>query len=789
VDTEKTRLTSESTKIGRVRPASDDPLIGARIRNIKLVARLGQGGMGTVYQGVDEALQRRVAVKVLNEEHRLDQTAQTRFTREAQLLSKLNHPNICQIFDYVNEQDNEYLVLEFIEGGTLRSLLEEHRDKKQKLDIALQLSTVLVSAHAHGVIHRDLKPGNVMVTSTGVVKVLDFGLGRSLEEENRSTILRQSDKPITELGSTERTSLGTVMGTLGYLSPEQARGEIAGQASDIYSMGLLLQEMFTGERPFDPSKSPSELLTAAMEGKSMPVVGLSADLRGLIESMKASEPQNRPSATEVLARLRLIQTKPRRLALKCGIAAGVLLTILGTLKYTIDLSHERRLALQAQQEAVAARNHAERLMGFMLDDLYRSLEPLGQLGLLKQVAQEGVDYYQPKSGKGVDPQDLEFHLLALRNMGKVLLDQGELDQALSAFHIAQDMADKRLQVAPDERMTRFYLAESFTGIGQALVNQDRMEEAITALTTAVEVNAALVQEEPEDNLYREGLTASYSALCRYYVFTGELKQAFPVAHKALQSAQMLHDRWPSDPRYTSQLVIRYAALGQVVHRLGRIKEALTYLEKAIEMGEQQRRMDPMNVPYLRDLRDCWSEKGRVLQDLGEDEQANTALLTSVDLGRQLADSDPSNSENKYWLSAIYDFLGESYLALGKVDAAHDAFVQSLAIMESLVVLDESNVYFQADLAFSLVQVGRAQSLLGKRRSAVQEWKRAVAIMEPLKDSKTQTFQDTYARALLYLGRVDEARPVVDAMLATGAPLDDELVRLCTEHGLDTGEAP
>src|SRR5688572_16802415 len=156
-------------------------LIGRRFGHIRITDVVGQGGMGDVYAGYDEKLDRKVALKVLHAENRLDAESRERLVREARALSKLDHPHICRIYDYIESTDVDVLVLEFINGRTLQDVIyDEQTSRSEKLEIAVAVAEVLVAAHRVGIVHRDLKPENVMLTKQGEVKVLDFGLARWL---------------------------------------------------------------------------------------------------------------------------------------------------------------------------------------------------------------------------------------------------------------------------------------------------------------------------------------------------------------------------------------------------------------------------------------------------------------------------------------------------------------------------------------------------------------------------------------------------------------------------------
>ena len=210
-----------------MKSASDG--VEQRISHYRVLGALGAGGMGEVYAGFDETLKRRVALKSIRSDCRLDAESKVRFLREARLLSQLDHPNICRVHDYVEEGDNAWLVLELIEGRNLRDAVAG-LDRPRRLRIAEQIAGVLVATHAAGVIHRDLKPGNVMVTTSGEVKVLDFGLARStigpeaagttraVEAVGGVEVARAAPRATTVASDATqfRTQAGTISGTIAY---------------------------------------------------------------------------------------------------------------------------------------------------------------------------------------------------------------------------------------------------------------------------------------------------------------------------------------------------------------------------------------------------------------------------------------------------------------------------------------------------------------------------------------------------------------------------------------------
>jgi eukaryotic-like serine/threonine-protein kinase len=266
--------------------------------------RIGAGGMGTVWEARDEVLGRPVAVKLLSPGLCEDEAAASRFRREAQAAGRLTHPNIAQVFDYGEDDDQPFIVLELVHGCTLRRLLERRGSfpPDQAAAIGAQIADALAAAHAEGIVHRDVKPGNVMVARDGRVKVMDFGIADAAWFE-----------PVTDTG--------TILATAKYLSPEQATGGSVTPASDVYSLGVVLFEMLAGRPPFD-GDSPFAIAYAHAHEQPPPLSELAprtpADLRGVVEQAMARGAAARPDAAEMAAMLRDPSGVDRTRALPLG---------------------------------------------------------------------------------------------------------------------------------------------------------------------------------------------------------------------------------------------------------------------------------------------------------------------------------------------------------------------------------------------------------------------------------------------------------------------------------------
>ena len=288
-------------------------MIGETISHYKILSRLGAGGMGVVYEAEDTRLGRRVAIKFLPDEATTDADANQRFQREARVISSLNHPYICTLYDIGSHQPStgsapgaqHFMVMELLDGQQLKDRIARGAlPVDEVLELGAQLADALDAAHAKGVVHRDLKPANLFVTRRGSIKVLDFGIAK-LSEASRS------DSDVTTGGSDHLTTIGTTVGTVAYMSPEQARGQEIDARSDLFSAGVVLYEMAAGQLPFQGSTVATifeSLLTKPPTPPSEIKAGIPAELdRIILKALEKDRETRYQGAAELRADLKRLK--------------------------------------------------------------------------------------------------------------------------------------------------------------------------------------------------------------------------------------------------------------------------------------------------------------------------------------------------------------------------------------------------------------------------------------------------------------------------------------------------
>ena len=715
-------------------------MIGRILANYRVVAELGAGGMGVVYKAVDLRLDRPVALKMLPPGMNGDAERRARFLQEARAASALNDPHIITIYDIFTEGGTDFIVMEYVEGRTLREVIAAGLVPiADALDLVLQIAEGVTSAHAAGIVHRDLKPGNVMVTERGRVKVLDFGLAK---------LTRINDDDHTTAGPAH-TITGALMGTVEYMSPEQASGEAVDQRSDIFSLGAILYELLAGTRPFKASH-PAGVLHEILYGTLVPpserragvgpaldavvaralereltkryqsMDALVSDLREAGDRIRSHVPA-RPSAI-TWTDLAPVVVRERRSLPRWGVAvvAAVIAVIAATAIPTSRNWIRARLPVSRPAAAPAAAATALPSTPYELTQqgfaLLRRFDRPGNIDAAIQAFERAIN---------LDPKYTPAHAGVARGYARQADSTREgawatraVDAARHAIELDPYLADAHVSLGfaltaagdyphADEALRKALLLDPNNGgawlaLGQIAYLQDRRPDAEEAFQKALDFT-------PDDwqparalgNLsFRAG---DYDQAIRWYtravaiapdnaITYGVLGATYHMKGDYASAATALQKSISIRPTYSA-----YTNLGTALFYGGRFRESVAAFEKGVELNPNT----PMMWGNLGDAY-RWTPGGR--------ERAGDAYLRAIQLLEPQVAKEPQNVQAHSLLALYLAKRGDTRRSAQELSAIPELPTRDLNTLYHAALTSEINADRDGALRWLELALGRGYSM-------------------------------------------------------------------------------
>jgi non-specific serine/threonine protein kinase/serine/threonine-protein kinase len=699
VDTDDDAIEECAADAARFRLAQDVTRIGSRIGAYKIVREIGHGGMGIVYlaERDDEHYRQQVAIKLINPGLSGD-TIRRRFRNEMQILADLNHPNIARLFDGGQTPDGvPYLVMEYVEGSPINHYCNDRNlSTEQRLKLFCTVCDAVQYAHQHLVIHRDIKPGNILVTSEGLPKLVDFGIAKLLDNGNSIPDATATVMPFM---------------TPEYASPEQVYGLSATTATDIYSLGVVLYELLTGRSPYRlKSRVPHELAQAILDQEPQRQ-RLKGDLDNIVLMAMRKEPQRRYASAEQFAEdiRRHLDGLPvrarqdtfsyraskfiRRRKLAVAAAALILLTLLVGI---IATAWQARVARAERARAERRFNEVRQLANSIVFEVHDAIVNLpGSTTARSLIVQRGLNYLDSLAQDAADDRGLQRELAAAyEKLGAVqytpsVAHLGDLEGALQSHRKAAALREALVAADPNNRDYRRELLDSYWFIATLLGKQGDSARELQMLRDQLPARQELAAAETTEFVDRYNLAGTYAYIGSLSMAMGDVQGALDNQREALKIRETLAGVDPNTTRARRALTISYEYLARATDLAGDAKGALELQQRGLEMRE--------------------------------------ALVAA----------DPLNTDLRLMLIESHRYVGDMFFKLDDLEQASTHYQKQLAINEELLAADPANAQFHSNKAVALIKVGDIKARSKRTAEALSNYNEALRILEKLSETTKQ----------------------------------------------------
>ena len=732
-----------------------------KVSHYRILEKLGAGGMGVVYLAEDMKLGRKVAIKILSEEYTTNKDRLHRFEQEASAASNLNHPNILTIHEVGTDEGRHYIATEFIDGVTLRrKMAGSQLETSEILDIAIQVASALEEAHAAGIVHRDIKPDNVMVRRNGYVKVLDFGLAKLTETVDRSSSDGEASTRVMV-----QTDAGVVMGTSHYMSPEQARGKLVDARSDIWSLGVVIYEMVAGRTPFEGETS-TDIIVAITQKEPPPLArfapNVPAELDWIVmKALRKDRDERYQTIKELLTDLRRLK---QRLEFESELERSAAPVSFSKSRIS-DLAAPTTTPERAVPTAEKTVSHVSSAE-YIATGIKRHKIASAIIALLIVAATASAIYLYKRNSKPLTERDTILLTDFVNTTGEPVFD-GTLRQAL-AVNLGQTpflnlFPEERVREtlrfmgrSPDDRITR--------DIGREICERQGIKAMLTGSIASLGSQYVIILEalnpRSGDSIAREKVEADSKekVLSALGTAASNLRQKLGESLSSIQK----YDVSIEQATTSSLEALKAFAMGNEERSKGRTRESLAFYKRAAELdpnfamayarigvhygNQQQLELAKEYVQKAYDLRDRVSERERL-------------YITEKYYNYITGEIDKAVETLKTW-AKLYpnDFIPHNNLSLNyKILGNYDE-----ALKEGLeaVRLSPNNISAQDNVVASFIGLGR-----------IEEAEQASHEMEKINPDALGAHFNNYFFAFL---RRDQAAMDREIQWAKGKPEEAEL---------------